>query len=183
MGKNSKGNAGELPAALEKVLRQLTQEVDRKLGQLQEAIAAARDALRRHQGEGGSKKKKGKSAPSWDGNPPPPKKKHKDATALRWDGNPPPPRQAKVAADGEGELLASPAASPETAWDSSRPPSGRRTGVAAAKGPTVKKPVAKKPAAKKPVAKKPVAKKPAAKKPAAKKPVVRPPKTTRQTAR
>ncbi len=162
MGKNSKGNAGDLPAALEKVLSQLTQEVDRKLGQLQEAIAAARDALRRRQGDATGKKKKGKSAPSWDGGTPPPpkKKKSKDSTASRWDANPPPPRQPKVAGVREGKSPEPRVTNPETAWDGNPPPPGRRPGVAPPKGPVAKKRVAKKPAVKKPAAKKPAAKKP-----------------------
>jgi len=48
MAKRTDANASDLSASLDKALRKLSTEVDKKLGQLQDALDSARKALRKH---------------------------------------------------------------------------------------------------------------------------------------
>ncbi len=95
MAKRGKNSAADLSATLEKAIRKLTREVDKKLGQLQEAIAAARDILQKHQLQSGgtpptppkksvSKTRRARVTPKGGGTPPtPPKTGTRTATRKR----------------------------------------------------------------------------------------------------
>lgn len=87
MAKRGKISTAELSATLEKAIRKLARDVDKKLGKLQDAIAAAREILNRHELQSG-------------GTPPTPPKKapikdtKRKKPAVKSGGTPPPPPKA-----------------------------------------------------------------------------------------
>lgn len=101
MGKNRKNTPADLAADLEKALRKLAGQVDKKLEKFQDAISSLRVALREMQIKGDPPPPPPrKKAPKLRGDPPPPPPR-RTGTALRGDPPPPPPRKTAAAASGD----------------------------------------------------------------------------------